>query len=317
MCPGPKIYGQPQKDRPWVIPPNRGPIWWGKHKLHKTHKAAWFRGVLYCNDCGHFSLRGQSLRGLGERCRVDPAGRYCQMTMNLIKHGTPRAGFKDWPTYNNIPGKEEPEVAKYAYPDPDWEKEPPPRTYNSKSSTGAKIANKIRDLRLRRSLTGTTVNPRLVKKTKPKDLEQREQVDFEAEIRKYKEDIEEDIQQYKSQPYKEPEWIRAELNSDRNNGASSSSSSWTTHISDSQAVEMSDYLLTEHQAQIYMSEEDDIEEEPENGPSWEHIWFHGQESDAFPADLRPYGPEAYGAYWEQWLAEIIRPPPPGYHYQQK
>ena len=65
-----------------------------------------------------------------------------------------------------------------------------------------------------------------------------------------------------------------------------------------------------------MSEEDDIEEEAENGPSWEHIWFHGQESDAFPADLRPYGPDAYGAYWEQRLAEVIRPPPPGYYYHQ-
>ena len=68
---------------------------------------------------------------------------------------------------------------------------------------------------------------------------------------------------------------------------------------------------------MYMSEEDDSEsEEPEYGPSWEHIWFQGQESDAFPADLRSYGPDAYGAYWEQWLAEVIRPPPPGYYCSQ-
>ena len=127
VCPGPKIYGPPQQDRPWVIPAKRGPIWWGKHKLHKSHKAAWYRGVLYCSGCGHFSLKGQSLRGLSEKCDINPGGRYCQMTMNLIRHGTPRAGFKDWPTYDNKPGKEEPEIARCAVPDPDWEKEPPPK----------------------------------------------------------------------------------------------------------------------------------------------------------------------------------------------
>ena len=97
MCPGPKIYGDQQykKERPWIIPAKRGPIWWGKHKLHKTHKAAWYRGVLYCSGCGHFSLKGQSLRGLGQPCFNNPAGRYCQMTMKLIKHGTKRAGFSD------------------------------------------------------------------------------------------------------------------------------------------------------------------------------------------------------------------------------
>ena len=87
------------------------------------------------------------------------------MTMNLIKHGTPRAGFKDWPLYDNKPGKEEPDIARCAIPDPDWEKEPPPKTYNtSKAQTGEKIATKIRDLRLRRNLTGSTANPRLRKR---------------------------------------------------------------------------------------------------------------------------------------------------------
>ena len=62
MCPGPRIYGKPQHERPWLIPNKRGPIWWGKHKLHKTHAAAWYRGVLYCSECGHFSLKGKSLR---------------------------------------------------------------------------------------------------------------------------------------------------------------------------------------------------------------------------------------------------------------
>ena len=66
-----------------------------------------------------------------------------------------------------------------------------------------------------------------------------------------------------------------------------------------------------------MSGDDESDpEQLEDGPSWEHIWFHGRESEQFPADLRSYGPEAYGAYWEKWLAEVIRPPPPGYYYIQ-
>ena len=72
MCVGPKIYGQPQLERPWLIPSKRGPIWWGKHKLHKSHIAAWYRGVLYCSDCGHFSFKGNSLRGLALPCYKNP-----------------------------------------------------------------------------------------------------------------------------------------------------------------------------------------------------------------------------------------------------
>ena len=99
MCPGPKIYGDPQykRERPWTIPAKRGRIWWGKHKLHTSHRAAWYRGVIVCSGCGHFSLKGQSLRGLAKICCNSPASRYCQMTMKLIRHGTKRAGFTDWP----------------------------------------------------------------------------------------------------------------------------------------------------------------------------------------------------------------------------
>ena len=68
VCPGTKLHGPPQKERPWVIPANSGPIWWGRSKLHRSHRASWYRGVLYCSNCGHFSLKGQSLRGLGKKC---------------------------------------------------------------------------------------------------------------------------------------------------------------------------------------------------------------------------------------------------------
>ena len=66
------------------------------------------------------------------------------MTMNFIKHGTNRAGFKDWPTYDNKHGPEEPEIARCAIPDPDWVQEPPPRTYNTnKMPTGEKMPPRL------------------------------------------------------------------------------------------------------------------------------------------------------------------------------
>ena len=130
------------------------------------------------------------------------------MTMNLIKHGTHRAGFKDWSAYDNKPGPEEPEIARCAIPDPDWVKEPPPRTYNtSKTPTGEKIASKIRDLRLRRNLTGSTSMPGLRQKTDPKAIGNSGEVDFEEEVAKYKSDIQKDIEAYKKQEYIAPKWI--------------------------------------------------------------------------------------------------------------
>ena len=101
------------------------------------------------------------------------------MTLNLIKHGANRAGFKDWPTYDNKPGPEEPEIARCALPDPDWIQESPPKTYNTKTPTGEKIASKIRDLRLRRTLTGTTSMPRLRQKAHPIAIGASKEVDFE------------------------------------------------------------------------------------------------------------------------------------------
>ena len=73
------------------------------------------------------------------------------MTMNLIKLGTKRAGFKDWPTYDNKPGPEEPEIARCAIPDPDWVQEPPPRTYNTnRTPTGEQIASKMKGSKIKK-----------------------------------------------------------------------------------------------------------------------------------------------------------------------
>ena len=87
------------------------------------------------------------------------------MTTKVIQTGANRTGFKDWPTYDNKPGPDEPQIARCAIPDAEWIKEPKPRTYNkNKTVTGEKIAEKIRDLGLRRNLTGKTSMPRLYQK---------------------------------------------------------------------------------------------------------------------------------------------------------
>ena len=82
-------------------------------------------------------------------------------------------------------------------------------------------------------------------------------------------------------------------------------------------MQISDYILTEQEAQAYFSaDENEGLNEPDQGPSWEGMWFSELESDRYPADLRPYGPEAYEAFWETWLAELQQPPPPDYYYSQ-
>ena len=88
-------------------------------------------------------------------------------------------------------------IARCAYQDPDWVEEPPPSRYDKgKSPAGEKIAEKIRDLRLRRSLTGTMGIQRLTKKTNPKEVQHIEEIDFEAPVAAYKDDIKHDIRAY-------------------------------------------------------------------------------------------------------------------------
>ena len=221
------------------------------------------------------------------------------MTMNLIRHGTKRAGFKDWPTYDNKPGKEEPEIARYAIPDPALVEEPPSRTDNTgKTVAGAKIAEKIRDLRLRRNITGSTAIPRLRHKTHPMQIGAAQEVDFEEEVAKYKQEIRRDIQQLKKQEYVPPKWVQEQIGTtNANQSPTPASSSWEGPITDSQAVRISDYLLTEEEEREFFSNEENTHG-PEQGPSWEQIWFADHDANWDPADLRGYGPQAYEIYLE-------------------
>ena len=104
-----------------------------------------------------------------------------------------------------------------------------------------------------------------------------------------------------------------------------SSSSWEGPITDSQAVVVSDYLLTEQEAAQYHSE--DGEEEPDinqrgeqayeeaqdlgTGPSWEMEIPPRMKSIEYPRNMGAYarsGEDAYEAYWKAWLEEVIEPP---------
>ena len=266
------------------------------------------------------------------------------MTMKLIRFGTKRAGFADWPRYDNIPGKKEPHIATIAYQDPCWEDRPPPRTYNTqKTLTGEKIAAKIRDLRLRRALTGKTSLPRLTRKTSPKQVEA-EQVDFEEEVARYKRDIEKDIQMLKGQAYKAPAWVTKIIDKEESmqcnklQSSSSSSSRWEEPISDTQAVAISDFLMTAEEEKAFFQEDGEdtglereavpttaqshevaqdgsdaiaehheastTEVEHHDAPSWEHLW----EADAQPAETTTT--DSFD--WEAWLEDIKPMPRPGY-----
>ena len=232
------------------------------------------------------------------------------MTMKLMKHGTRRAGFSDWPSYDNKPGAEEPVIAKHAYPDPLWVQEPPPKTYNTgQTVTGHRVAEKIRDLRLRRSLTGKTTTPRLRCKTNPKQLQAEQEVDFEEEVAKYKRDIDKDIQTLKK-IYREPQWIKDILDTEKISDnqpeqapgsrptRSSSSSSWEQPIPDTQALEISDYIMTRDEERAFFSEGEELSQ------AWE-VTYSTHEQHTIPE-------ESPGDYWETWLEEINQLPMLGY-----
>ena len=57
-CLGHTIYGNPERDRPWVIPTSAKQVRWGQQVLHRSHQARWIRGVMFCTECGAYSTGG-------------------------------------------------------------------------------------------------------------------------------------------------------------------------------------------------------------------------------------------------------------------
>ena len=72
VCPGPKLYGPPQKERPWVIPANSGPIWWGRSKLHKSHRASWYKGCAVLPKLRAFFLERAITQGIKQKMSSKP-----------------------------------------------------------------------------------------------------------------------------------------------------------------------------------------------------------------------------------------------------
>ena len=192
-CLGHNTYGAQPADRPWIIPSNGPQVVWGRTTLHRSHQAKWLRGVLYCGQCGCHSSEGQSLRNLGRRCSMNPQSKYAVDTRRMMCTGKPRQGIKEWPMDCNIPGKEL--LGRYdMYPDPrglesksDPTCDPPPtqapltpnvvevqgvvmwRLNRKTNCAGADMnldartqrnKDKIRDLQLRRAITGSVKRPR-------------------------------------------------------------------------------------------------------------------------------------------------------------
>ena len=96
---------------------------------------------------------------LAAPCRPRPHGLYAQQTRGL-SNGRLRPGLKKWPCDHNYPGNKR--ILEYHYyPDPEWtKKEPVGGDPRGLTQAGRQVADKVRDLRFRRQLTGSTKRPR-------------------------------------------------------------------------------------------------------------------------------------------------------------
>ena len=114
---------------------------------------------MFCTECGAYSTGRNTFRKLAAPCRPNPKGAYAQQTKKLYE-GKLRPGLKKWPMHHNHPCNKRIHDYHY-YPDTD-------RTAvqhaggdpRGLTTTGRQAADKVRDLRLRRNLTGTTTKPK-------------------------------------------------------------------------------------------------------------------------------------------------------------
>eukprot|EP00973_Karenia_brevis_P070190 9755266-Karenia_brevis.AAC.1 len=61
----------PQRNRPWLVPPGQE-IHWGAHNILNTgpqgHKLQWFKGILYCTQCGGWTAQSGRPKKLVAPC---------------------------------------------------------------------------------------------------------------------------------------------------------------------------------------------------------------------------------------------------------
>eukprot|EP00973_Karenia_brevis_P077995 10834322-Karenia_brevis.AAC.1 len=48
-----------------------GILLFGGRKLHRSHRATWFGGVIHCTECGHCFKQWNALRQLSHPCCVN------------------------------------------------------------------------------------------------------------------------------------------------------------------------------------------------------------------------------------------------------
>ena len=149
----------------------------------------------------------------------------------------------------------------------------------------------------------------------------------------------------RQQEYKEPAWIKKIRMQDQKEHTraptqsnSSSSRDWDQPISDSQAIELSKFLLTEAEEQEFLASQETpstqpcITQESEEAPlSWETNEAEGRhntQADSWHkdpiTDTWYYGPQFPHAThleqdpsWEEWLAAVTTSPPQDFYYLEK
>jgi hypothetical protein len=94
QCPG-TIWGTPPQDieAPWRPYHSKGIIYKGK-RLHRTHKLAWIRGIMYCTVCGSYTIT--KVGSLARQCRMTRSTNG-KRVMTDINNGTCPCKHVVWP----------------------------------------------------------------------------------------------------------------------------------------------------------------------------------------------------------------------------
>ena len=93
-CPGDMVWGPPSPNRPQLRKANQYCMHLGAD-IHRSHKAAWYRGVLYCTQCGTMAIK-QVPKKLKESCLLKPGSTQCASKLKSIKSGN-FPGPSGWP----------------------------------------------------------------------------------------------------------------------------------------------------------------------------------------------------------------------------
>ena len=103
QCPGPGIWGEIQGEgpnRPHQVPRGEVIMYHGA-KLHSVHKLAWYRGIVYCNNCGAYG-HNRFVGLISPNCVKGPLGSDAHRCLKSIRGGRHPKG-KPWPASEDTP----------------------------------------------------------------------------------------------------------------------------------------------------------------------------------------------------------------------